>query len=666
MRAQKRRRRRARRQDESRVVFFLGVGPPGLRRERLHADCGRACSFSFRLDLGGSPTSRHRGVRESEASRLFFSAYPLRVSDGLGVFSPDAFSFSKSEDGFHFPTSPAKRRPRNRRRRNPEEPASDSHGLVRTPSDTSATTDGDPPPSLTPTSRSHRETSALPTKRVRASSGSRASFRRVGDASDRHRNGRVGSAPRRDPKNACSVSTKIPPDEDMADMSFALDGIVESFSPRRSVSSAVSSAEPRRGVEFRVATRNSSARARRRSWRRAPERASRAFQRGGVHALGRRGDRRVVLDETDMVAAGRRERGGRGTGGIRRFGARVAFHATRRFDVVVAGTPPGPTQEPCAVRGERDATARRSRSDTTRARTRGRPPPPPQSLRAGAHDGACESDDVSTECRAPFVVNFLGRRPGSDVVRRPQQHPAARGADDDDPRPRRVLTCGSCSRLSLCPGAARRPPGVAPSGWACEDAVFDQHGDPKIYARAEVDPAPAGDAPRGSFSFSDARGTYERRAVRGHGRSCPDDPKPYVNIGARSPARALVGRRARSAIRPNVLAFGRAGCRHRRRARRRANANRRRRRPRGDSRAHAAPVRVPGGHGDDRVVGARARSNAVRVRGVVPRASARPSRGPERPPGDDAGAGAGADARTRNEKADDERLHNELVYHIAM
>ena len=133
---------------------------------------------------------------------------------------------------------------------------------------------------------------------------------------------------------------------------------------------------------------------------------------------------------------------------------------------------------------------------------------------------------------------------------------------------------------------------TAPSGWACEDAVFDQHGDPKIYARAEVDPAPAGDAPR--------------------------------------------------------------------RARPRANANRRRRRPRGDSRAHAAPVRVPGGHGDDRVVGARARSNAVRVRGVVPRASARPSRGPEKNLRFGTNAGA-RDAETRRRET---KRKTETTYYM--
>ena len=97
---------------------------------------------------------------------------------------------------------------------------------------------------------------------------------------------------------------------------------------------------------------------------------------------------------------------------------------------------------------------------------------------------------------------------------------------------------------------------TAPSGWACEDAVFDQHGDPKIYARAEVDPAPAGDAPRGSFSFSDARGTYERREFEAMEGDDPDDP-PYVNIVRTFPGQLRSGD-VHKCHQVNVLAFGRA------------------------------------------------------------------------------------------------------------
>ena len=130
----------------------------------------------------------------------------------------------------------------------------------------------------------------------------------------------------------------------------------------------------------------------------------------------------------------------------------------------------------------------------------------------------------------------------------PRAEPGTMPASSTRPDLRVVLAC-------LCLGALVGR-WTAPSGWACEDAVFDQHGDPKIYARAEVDPAPAGDAPRGSFSFSDARGTYERREFEAMEGDDPDDP-PYVNIVRTFPGQLRSGD-VHKCHQVNVLAFGRA------------------------------------------------------------------------------------------------------------
>ena len=97
---------------------------------------------------------------------------------------------------------------------------------------------------------------------------------------------------------------------------------------------------------------------------------------------------------------------------------------------------------------------------------------------------------------------------------------------------------------------------TAPSGPACEDAVFRRYGDPKVYDRAEIHPAPASPSPRGSFSFSDARGTYERREFETMEGEDPDDP-PYVNIVRTFPGQLRSGD-VHKCHQVNVLAFGRA------------------------------------------------------------------------------------------------------------
>ena len=152
----------------------------------------------------------------------------------------------------------------------------------------------------------------------------------------------------------------------MADMSFALDGIVESFSSRRSVSSAVSSAEPRRGVEFRVATRNSSARGSASFVEEGPPNARRARSSAGAYtpsAVAATGGWYWMKptwwppgDANEVVA------GPEASGGSAR-----ASPSMRRGALTLSSpespVPPGPTQEPCAVRGERDATSLAKRHD---------------------------------------------------------------------------------------------------------------------------------------------------------------------------------------------------------------------------------------------------------------------------------------------------------------
>ena len=109
----------------------------------------------------------------------------------------------------------AKRRLRNRRSFS-DAGAGTVFGRRRSRRSTSETsTEGDPPPSFTPTSRSHSETCGTPepAKRVWKSSGSRASFFKLQTStSERHRNERVDAASfARDP-NACAVSRKTPPE----------------------------------------------------------------------------------------------------------------------------------------------------------------------------------------------------------------------------------------------------------------------------------------------------------------------------------------------------------------------------------------------------------------------------------------------------------------------
>ena len=114
--------------------------------------------------------------------------------------------------------------------------------------------------------------------------------------------------------------------------------------------------------------------------------------------------------------------------------------------------------------------------------------------------------------------------------------------------PRVVIAC-------LCLGALVGR-WTAPSGPACEDAVFRRYGDPKVYERPEITPAPASPSPRGSFSFSDARGTYERREFESVAGEDPDDP-PYVNIVRTVPGQLRSGD-VHKCHQVNVLAFGRA------------------------------------------------------------------------------------------------------------
>ena len=130
----------------------------------------------------------------------------------------------------------------------------------------------------------------------------------------------------------------------------------------------------------------------------------------------------------------------------------------------------------------------------------------------------------------------------------PRAEPGTMPASSTRPDLRVVLAC-------LCLGALVGR-WTAPSGPACEDAVFRRYGDPKVYDRAEIHPAPASPSPRGSFSFSDARGTYERREFETMEGEDPDDP-PYVNIVRTFPGQLRSGD-VHKCHQVNVLAFGRA------------------------------------------------------------------------------------------------------------
>jgi hypothetical protein len=89
----------------------------------------------------------------------------------------------------------------------------------------------------------------------------------------------------------------------------------------------------------------------------------------------------------------------------------------------------------------------------------------------------------------------------------------------------------------------------------CESDVFNEFGDKNVYDSPDVSPAPPTPSPTGSFSFSDGRGTYERReflSVDGKEKDVP-----YVNV-VRSFAGTFRSGDIHACHQINLLAFGEA------------------------------------------------------------------------------------------------------------
>lgn len=107
--------------------------------------------------------------------------------------------------------------------------------------------------------------------------------------------------------------------------------------------------------------------------------------------------------------------------------------------------------------------------------------------------------------------------------------------------------------LGVLVGRWTSQPVVANDGCVGEDDVFGKFGDVSVYDFPEVTPAPPSPSPKGSFSFSDERGTYERREFRGTDYGDP----PYVNV-MRTFAGNFRSGDVHKCHQINVLAYGEA------------------------------------------------------------------------------------------------------------